>query len=136
MSDYLLDSGILIRHLRDYKGYPDLLVRLTDEADILISVVTRFEVVRGMRDREREATFNLLASLDTVVMTNEIADRAGDIIRSGRARGFIHEDADAIIAATAIQHNLALVTTNAKHFSMHNLVVYEADERGSLTLRE
>jgi len=136
MSDYLLDSGILIRHLRDHKGYPELLDRLTDEGDVLISVMTRFEVVRGMKDKERDSTLDLLSSLDTVMMNNEIADMAGEIVRSGRAKGISHGEADAIIAATAMQHGLALVTTNAKHFSMHNLIVFEADEVGKITLRE
>jgi predicted nucleic acid-binding protein len=136
MTDYLLDSGILIRHLRDHKGYPELLDHLTDEADIYISVMTRFEIVRGMKDREQESTFNLLESLDTLVVSNEIADRAGEIVRSGRTRGIAFGEADAIIAATAMQHGLALVTTNAKHFSMHNMIVFEADEAGNITLRE
>jgi len=136
MTDYLLDSGILIRHLRDYKGYPELLDRLTDEADIYISVMTRFEIVRSMKDREQETTFNLLESLDTIIMSNEIADRAGEIVRSGRTRGITFGEADAIIAATAMQHGLALVTTNAKHFSMHNMIVFEANETGKIALRE
>lgn len=136
MTDYLLDSGILIRHLRDQKGYPELTDRLSDEAGVFISVLTRFEIVRGMKDRERDFTLDLLESLDTIVMDNAIADMAGEIVRTGRTKGFGHEDADAIIAATAMIHNLALVTTNGRHFSMHNLVVYEADEFGRLTLRE
>ena len=136
MPDYLLDSGILIRHLRDQKGYPELTDRLTDEADVFISVMTRFEIVRGMRDRERESTFNLLESLDTIAMTSEIADAAGEIIRSGRTRGITFGEADSIIAATALQHRLALVTTNAKHFSIPELVVFQADEKGKLTLPE
>lgn len=136
MPDYLLDSGVLIRHLRDQTGYPELTDRLTDEADVFISVITRFEIVRGMRDRERETTVTLLESLDTLVMTSEIADIAGEIIRTGRARGLLFGEADAIIAATGIQNGLALVTTNAKHFPMPELVVFQADERGKLTLRE
>ncbi len=136
MTDYLFDSGILIRHLRNYKGYPELTDRLAGEAIVFISVITRFEIVRGMRIYERESTFNLLESLDTIVLTNEIADIAGEIYYSSRARGVTFGEADAIIAATAMQHGLALVTTNAKHFSMHNLVVYEADDIGNISLRE
>jgi len=136
MTDYLLDSGILIRHLRDYKGYPELVDRLTDEADIYISVMTRFEIVRGMRDHEQDATFALLESLDTIALSNDIADKAAEIVREARLQGITFDEADAIIAATAMLHNLALVTTNAKHFSMHNLIVFEADDKGKLTLRE
>ncbi|MBA4380432.1 MAG: hypothetical protein C0393_07135, partial [Anaerolinea sp.] len=69
MSDYILDSGILIRHLRDYSGYPDLLKHLTDEARVYISAMTRLEIVRGLREPERRGTFALLNSLDTIAMT-------------------------------------------------------------------
>ena len=133
MSDYVLDSGILIRHLRDQRGYPELVDHLTDKADVYISAMTRLEVVRGMRNREREDTFNLIDSLETISITGELADSAGEIIRSWRGRGITLSDADAIIAATAIHHGLTLVTTNAKHFPMPELTVFQADEQGSLS---
>jgi predicted nucleic acid-binding protein len=133
MSDYLLDSGILIRHLRDQRGYPELVNQLTDKADVYISAMTRLEVVRGMRDRERVDTFDLMDSLETISMTGELADLAGELIRLWRKRGVTLGDADAIIAATALQHGLALVTTNPKHFPMPELVIFQADEQGNLS---
>lgn len=136
MTDYLLDTNILIRYLRKSEGFDTLLSTLAASDWLCISVLTRFEVVRGMRDREQEATFSLLNSLESLVISTEIADSAGELIRSCRARGITIGEADALIAATAIQHGLALVTTNAKHFSMHNMIVFEADETGNITLRE
>lgn len=133
MSDYVLDSGILIRHLRDQRGYPELVDRLTDKADVYISAMTRLEVVRGMRDREHADTFNLIDSLETISITGEVADMAGELIRSWRTRGITLSDADAIIAATALQHGLVLVTTNPKHFPMPELVILQADEQGNLS---
>lgn len=133
MSDYILDSGILIRHLRDQKGYPELVDRLTDKGDVYISAMTRLEVVRGMRDRERFSTFDLFDSLETLPVTAGVADLAGELIRSWRGRGITLSDADAIIAASAIHHGLALVTTNAKHFPMPELIVFQADEQGHLS---
>lgn len=136
MTDYLLDTNILIRYLRRSNGYDALLSSLAESDWLCISVLTRFEVVRGMRDHEREATFDLLNSFESLVVSTEIADAAGELVRSGQKRGFSIGEADALIAATAMQQNLALVTTNAKHFSMHNLIVFEADEAGNITLRE
>lgn len=133
MPDYLFDSGIPILHLRNQSGYSSLTERLADEADLFVSTMTRFEVLRGMRDRERESTFNLLNSFEALDVTSEIADQAGELIRSWRSRGITLGDADAIIAATALQHGLVLVTTNPKHFPMPDLLIFQADEQGKLS---
>jgi predicted nucleic acid-binding protein len=135
MSDHLLDSGILIRHLRDQRGYPELVDRLSDEAEIYIASFTRLEVVCGMHEREREKTFGLLDSFRTVPMTGEIADLAGELIYSWCTRGVILGDADAVIAASALNNGLTLVTTNARHFPIPGLLVLQADEAGVLSPR-
>ena len=136
MSDYLLDANILILCLRKTEGYRELLDALAKDDALYISAMTRLEIVRGMRDHERDATFNLLDSLEAIDVTIAIADRAGELIRSWRAKGVRIGEADAVIAATALNNELALVTANAKHFLMQDLVVYQADEHGKLTLRE
>ena len=136
MSDYLLDTNILILCFRKTEGYQELMDTLAKDDTLYVSAMTRLEIVRGMRDNERKATFNLLDSMETIDITIEIADRAGELIRLWRTKGVILGDADAIIAATALNHNLALVTTNEKHFPMSDLVVYRADKNGKLTLRE
>jgi len=136
MSDYILDSGILIRHLRNYSGYPGLVKRLTDEARVHISAMTRLEIVRGLHEPERQGTFALLNSLETIAVTSGIADLAGELIRSWRERGATIGDVDAIIAASASSRGLALVTTNARHFPVKELTIYQADEEGHLTRRE
>lgn len=136
MSDYLLDANILILYLRKTAGYYELLDTLAADDTLYISAITRLEIIRGMRDRERETTFDILDSLETIEISIEIADKAGELIRTWRTQGIVMEDADALIAATALEHGLALVTTNAKHFPMSDLVVYQADKLGKLTLRE
>jgi len=135
MSDHLLDSSILIRHLRNQKGYPQLVDRFSDQAEVYISSYTRLEVVRGIYDREHKKTFDLLDSFITIPMTGEIAGLAGELIRSWRTHGVILGDADAVIAASALHNGLTLVTTNVRHFPMPELPVMQADESGALTPR-
>ena len=134
MNKSLLDTNILIRYLRKVPGFLDLLGQL-EASGLYISAMTRLEIVRGMRDRERTKTFDLLNSVETVPMTVEIADMAAEFVRSWRSRGVILGDADAIIAASAMYHNLTLVTTNARHFPMSELTVLQADENGALSPR-
>jgi predicted nucleic acid-binding protein len=38
-----------------------------------------------------------------------------------------------LIASTALQHNLPLVTTNPRHFPMSDLTVYQTDDAGKMT---
>jgi len=135
MPEYLLDSGILILHLRNQPGYPELTAHLSDEANTYISAMSHLEIVRGMRDREHTKTINLLESFETIPVTGEIADLAGELIRSWRSRGAILGDADAVIAASALHDGLTLVTTNVRHFPMPELSVLQADEAGALTRR-
>jgi len=132
MTDYQLDSGILILHLRRQPGYLELIDSLANEGELYISVISRFETVRGMRDREKQPTFSLLDSLETIDVTSEIADQAGELVRSWKTRGMTFDDADALIAASALQNELTLVTTNPKHFPMPELTVLQADEQGNL----
>jgi predicted nucleic acid-binding protein len=133
MTDYLLDSGILILHLRKQPGYLDLMDILASEGELYVSAITRFEIVRGMRDREKKTTFALLDSMKTIDVTHEVADQAGELVRSWKSRGKSFDDADALIAASALQNGLCLVTTNPKHFPMPEVTVMQADEQGNLS---
>jgi predicted nucleic acid-binding protein len=134
MSDVLLDTNILIRYFRRVPGYKELLHQARQMGWVYISVTTRFEIVRGMRDHERELTFNLLDTFESLPVDVEIANRAGEVIRFWRAKGVTLGDMDALIAATALQHNLPLVTTNPRHFPMPELTVYQSDDAGKMTL--
>jgi len=135
VSDYLLDTNILVRYFRKAEGYGDLLDALSGDDGLYISAITRLEIVRGMRDREREVTFGLLNSMQTIPMTADIADLAGELIRSWRTRGVTIGEADAVIVASALHKGLTLITTNARHFPMPELAVFQADEEGHLTPR-
>lgn len=133
MPAYLLDTGILIRHLRRRAGYPDLIKHLNQTGDLYISAFTRVEILRGMREHERERTLRLLDSFITQVIDRATADQAGEWIRFWQSRGVTLSGPDAVIAACALQANAALVTTNPRHFPMPELTVLAADEDGQLS---
>lgn len=133
MSDVLLDSGVLILHLRNQAGYTALLEELAGQGTLFISTMTRFEILQGMKERERETTLETLDVVESLPVLDEIADQAGELVRNWRAQGITLGIADALIAATAIQHNLSLVTTNPKHFPMPELTIYYTDGAGRMT---
>ena len=130
MADYLLDTNILIFALRsDPKAldFLDALERKKERA--CISVVTRTEILAGMRPHEEERTMELLDSLENLSVDEAIADRAGRLIYQYARQGVQLSFADALIAATALEHDLTLATTNPKHFPMPELRLHPLDAK-------
>lgn len=127
---HLLDTGILIRHLRKIPGYPELLGQLNQQGDLWISAFTRVEILRGMRDHEEQRTLALLDSLLTLVIDQATADRAGRLIRTYQLKGTILHAGDMLIGAGALQLGAILVTTNPCHFPMPELHVLGVDAQG------
>ena len=91
--------------------------------DLYMSVVSVAEIERGItRQRDRDPAFaGLLAAwLDTVLSLygNRILPVDSPTARRwGRLSGALgHEGTDLLIAATAIEHGLTVVTRNVRHF--------------------
>lgn len=130
MTAYLLDTGLVLRHLRGQRPTVQLLRGLSKLGRLSIASVTRLEVHAGMRPEERYATHKLLARLATIDLDREIADRAGDMIAASQRAGKALAVPDAIIAATAIGHQLTLVTLNRGDFQhVAGLSLYAIEEQ-------
>jgi len=129
VADYLLDSNILILHLRERPEITALLTRWGKEGALCISVATRTEIVAGMRPHEEARTMELLDSLENLPVDEAIADRAGRLIYQYACQGVQLSFADALIAATALEHDLTLATTNPKHFPMPELRLHPLDAK-------
>jgi tRNA(fMet)-specific endonuclease VapC len=121
--DLLLDSTVLISHLRKRWDARELVASLGAASSLAISVVSRSEVYAGMPAHEELMTTALLGSIEALPVSEAIADRAGRWIYQYARRGVQLTLADALIAATAVEHDLVLVTSNAKHFPMPELQV-------------
>jgi len=131
VANYLLDTGVVLRHLRGQRRTVHLLRNLGQGSRLAIASVTRLEVHAGMRPEERAATQKLLARLTTLDLDRQTADRAGDLIAARQRAGHVLGVPDAIIAATAIGYQLTLVTLNPGDFQvMPGLSLYRLDEQG------
>ncbi len=100
------------------RGREPALARLTAAADRVASELTRYEVLVGMRAHEEGATEDLLAVLEWVPVTESVTRLAAALAREFQAAHGGIEDADYLIAATAIELGARLVTTNVRHFPM------------------
>ena len=120
----LVDTDVLIWHLR---GLPRATQRLDQLPRLTISAITWLELLHGMRNRtELQAAQKSLAlrSTEQLPVTPEITTRAISLMESltlshGLGIG------DALIAATALEHGLPLLTANVKHFAPINGLVIE-----------
>lgn len=124
MAEYLLDSNVLIRHLRRHQPTTRLLAALVLDGQVGLATISRTELLEGMREHEREQTLRLLDAFVAFPFTSAIADLAGELLRRYRAQGVILSKPDAMIGATAIHHNLVLATYNAQHFPMPEVRLY------------
>jgi len=115
----LLDTTVAVDHLRGTAPAVDLLRRLVeDDEEVGASEVVRFELLAGVRDEELEALEQFSSALSWVAVNEDVARTAGALARAYRkAHGGI-DDADYLIAATAIVLDAELLTTNLRHFPM------------------
>ncbi len=121
MADFLLDSDVVIWHLRGRQSVASCVVILARRGRLGLSAITRAEVLQGMRESERKATLGFLDACETLPVTVETADRAGDIVRSFRVRGVTLALPDALIGATAMLAGLPLYTCNPRHYPLEGL---------------
>jgi predicted nucleic acid-binding protein len=115
----LLDTDVAIDYLRDVRGAVRL-VRSRSAAGqpVAASVVTKAELLAGMREEEEERTVRLLGTLTLVQVDDGIATRAGALARHFRPSHHGIGLADYLIAATAQALGASLWTQNPRHFPM------------------
>ena len=117
MSKVLVDTGPIIQALRQHKPTVQLLRGLASRDHIVISIITRLEIYAGMQNEERYATQKFLFRFIAYDLNRSIAERAGTLIATYHRIGYTLGVSDAIIAATAINYQIPLLTFNTKDFS-------------------
>jgi predicted nucleic acid-binding protein len=113
---YLLDSDILINHLRKKAPIQAYLGELQAAARFACSTITVAEVYAGMRPTEETATRRLIDGLVHLPVTSPVAEKAAQLQKDSRKTGHTIPLADCLIAATAILEQATLVTANTKHY--------------------
>lgn len=123
MKGCLIDTDIIIDHLRGVERARDLLKQIkSEEAEILYSVITKAELYAGIRSKEEENMAALLGSMKEVGIDGEIAAAAGRYKNKYHAsHGLLLPDA--LIAASAKHMGAVLVTLNKKHYPMRDITI-------------
>ena len=112
----LIDTDVLIWHLR---GYPSATHRLDLLPVFTLSVITYLVLIQGMRDKiELVAVQKMLSfrNANVLLLAAKIGARAATLMELlSLSRGL--QLGDALIAATALDHQLPLLTENSRHFA-------------------
>jgi predicted nucleic acid-binding protein len=123
----LLDTNILIDALCGRPACLTMLATATSAGHQLsVSVVNLAEVYAGMRPGEETRTRRFLSPFPFFPVTEATAERAGLLKFKWARKGKTLSIVDTIVAATALEHKLALVTANRKDFPMPELKFYPA----------
>lgn len=124
MTTYLLDTTILIAHLR---GDGDVVHRLREQVgaghQLKTACVPLAEVESGLQPGERARAAALFRSLGYLETTKEASLRAGRYQAEWRRRGVTLHTPDALVAGTARAHGAVLVTDNDRDFPMRDVRV-------------
>ena len=110
----LVDTDVLIWHLR---GYPQATRRLDELGTLTLSAVTYLEILQGMRNKAELVAVKKMLQHRTATLlpvSDTITRRAIELMES-LALNHGLQMGDALIAATAIEHQLPVLTANVKH---------------------
>ena len=120
MTSYLLDTDVIINHLRGKKPIPEEII----ESNLAISIITKAELIYGAYKLKRPKTeinkineFLDSLEIETINITDEV------ILNFGKLKNHLEKsdkrlsDFDLLIASTALAYNLTLLTYNLKHYS-------------------
>ena len=121
MSRFLLDSDVIIWHLKGRKEVTEVLRDLQRFGLPACSALSVLEIQLGVKKGEEEKTDRFLRSLRIFNVDMEIASKAGQLIRRYKARGVTLDLPDSVIAATCILFELILVTYNTKHYPISEI---------------
>ncbi|RZS58738.1 type II toxin-antitoxin system VapC family toxin [Sphaerotilus mobilis] len=120
----LVDTDVLIWHLRDHAQATH---RLDGLSRLTISAVTEMEILQGLRNRHEWQALRRMferRSAQVMPLSADISAVALELMNSLTLSHGL-QMADALIAATARVHGLAVLTGNVRHFSPVPLLAIE-----------
>lgn len=115
----VIDTTVAVDHLRGHKPATALLESFVGDGETLAaSEIVRFELLAGVRETEIVQLERFFAVISWVPVSERVTRTAGELARRFRGAFSGIDDADYLIAATALLLDAHLLTTNVRHFPM------------------
>jgi len=120
--DYLLDTSLVSAIIKQDKSVMKKMKERIDKGErFFISVITDYEILRGLfavNAIKKQEIYEILRSQLNVLWIDELelSKKAAEVHVTLKQRGQIIQDADILIAATALVKNLTVITGDS-HFS-------------------
>lgn len=146
MSGFLLDTNVISELVKPRsETNVTIWIEGTDESLLYLSVLTLGEIRRGIAtlpQSRRRATLEAWLDKDLrtrfedriLTIDQEVADRWGLLTAAARDRGIALPVIDGLLAATALEHNLTLVTRDTGQIPSMGVAVFNPWEKnGSLS---
>lgn len=120
---YRIDTDIVLDHLAAVPAATELLDMLADSA-LCISIITYMETYQGVlrsthRHESQEQFEAFVAVVPALPLSEEVSHRCAELRETLRAQGrrVRARALDLIIAASALENNLILVTRNTRDYA-------------------
>jgi len=124
-SPTLIDTDVIIWHMRGNENARESIYQIETPA---ISIITQMELVQGLRNKQEQMALHRFLDrfgFNVFCVNDVISQRALFLMEEWRLS---HQMlmADALIAATAIEHGLSLLSGNEKHYRFLTTLKLEA----------
>jgi len=121
MKQTLIDTDTLSYFFRNNSGVVSRFKTYLQEYDVInVSVITHYEVLNGLYFKDAKSqleAFNKFVELNRVLpLTKNISKKAAEIYAGLRSQGLNIGHNDTLIAGTALEYDLQLITNNLNHF--------------------
>lgn len=113
----LIDTSIVIEHLRKQNRRKSILYRIADDYALYASTRVEFELYAGATDPQKWHDVHDILSWCTILpFTSDVAATAAALYRELKVANQLIEIRDIFIASTALTYTLPLMTLNLGHF--------------------
>lgn len=114
----LIDTDVLVDYLRGIPQAIKFLKGLMDDSQCYLSTITIAELYAGVRDGEERQILDLFVQEFQIAVLNANIAKKGGLYRRDYGKSHGVGLADALIAASAEELKLKLITLNKKHYPM------------------